>query len=67
MLNPNQYNLCDQNATFDLSLTGLIYWLREFPLSAVANRFELRCQLKQLFFVLQHLALLGESEERCKV
>ena len=26
----------------------LIYWLREFPLSAVTNRFELRCQLKQL-------------------
>ena len=25
-----------------------IYWLREFLLSAVANRFELRCQLKQL-------------------
>ena len=26
----------------------LIYWLREFLLSAVANRFEFRCQLNQL-------------------
>ena len=26
----------------------LINWLIEFPSSAVANRFELRCQLKQL-------------------
>ena len=26
----------------------LIYWLKEFPLSAAANHFELRCQLKQL-------------------
>ena len=24
------------------------YWLREFPLSAVANLFEFRCQQKQL-------------------
>ena len=29
----------------------LIYWLREFPLSAVTNRFELRCQLKQLLLL----------------
>ena len=28
----------------------LIYWLREFPLSAV-NRFELRCQLKKLLLL----------------
>ena len=26
----------------------LNYWLREFPLSALANRFELRCEPKQL-------------------
>ena len=26
----------------------LNYWLREFPLSAFANRFELRCEPKQL-------------------
>ena len=26
----------------------VIYWLREFPLYAVADRFELKCQLKQL-------------------
>ena len=34
-------------ATFT-ALFVLIYWLREFPLSAVANSFEQRCQLKQL-------------------
>ena len=33
-------------ATF-AAVFDLIYWLRELPLSAVANRFELRCQLKQ--------------------
>ena len=29
------------------SVFVLTYWLRKFPLSAVANRFELRCQSKQ--------------------
>ena len=29
----------------------LIYGLREFPLSAVTNRFELRCKLKQLLLL----------------
>ena len=31
----------------------LIFWLREFPLLAVANRFEVGCQFKDplLFFV----------------
>ena len=36
----------------------LIYRLREWPLSAVTNRFELRCQLKQFFsfhFILNYL------------
>ena len=28
---------------------ALIYWLREFPLTAVANRIELRCKSKELF------------------
>ena len=29
----------------------LTYWSTEFPLSAVTNRFELRCQLKQLMLL----------------
>ena len=29
----------------------LNYWLKEFPLSAFSNRFELRCQLKQLLLL----------------
>ena len=30
---------------------NLIDWLREFPLSAVANNFEWRCQLEQLLLL----------------
>ena len=30
---------------------ALINWLREFPLSAVTNCFEMRCQLKQLLLL----------------
>ena len=35
------------------AVVALIYWFEEFPLSAVANRFELRlrCQLKQLLLL----------------
>ena len=29
----------------------LNYWLREFPLSVFANRFELRCEPKQLMLL----------------
>ena len=35
----------DVRATF-AAVFVLIYWLRGYRLSAVANRFELRCQLK---------------------
>ena len=42
----------------DAAVLVLIYRLREFPLSAATYRFELRCQLKQLFgIVLQNLSL----------
>ena len=38
----------------------LIYWLTEFSLSAVGNRFELRCQSKANdAIVLQNLLLLA--------
>ena len=33
------------------SVSVLIYKLREFPLSAAANRFELRCHLKHLLLL----------------
>ena len=43
----------------------LIYWLREFPLSAVANHFELKCQSRAtVAIVLQNLSLFfGYQEE----
>ena len=38
----------------------LIYRLREFPLPAVANRFELRCQSKiTIAIVIQNLSLFS--------
>ena len=46
-------------ATF-AALFVLNYWLREFLLSAIANRFELRCQSKAtVAIVLQNLSLLN--------
>ena len=42
-------------ACFDMN-----YWLREFPLSTIANRFELRCQSKATHaIVLQNLSLFS--------
>ena len=34
-----------------MAMFVLIYWLREFPLSAVTNRFELSSLLKQLLLL----------------
>ena len=48
-------------ATF-AAIFVLIYRLRQFPLSAVNNRLELRCQLKQLLLsYLQNLLLFALS------
>ena len=44
-------------ATF-VAVFVLIYWLREFPLFAVPNRFELMCQFKvTVAIVIQNLSL----------
>ena len=42
----------------------LSYWLSEFLLSAFANRFELRCEPKQLMlFILQNMPLFVRDRE----
>ena len=41
----------------------LIYWFREFPLSAVADRFELRCQLKQLLLLFRKIFPCSRSNQ----
>ena len=51
----------DFRATF-AAVFDLIYWFREFPLSAVANRCELRCQSRATnAIVLQKLSLLSQD------
>ena len=51
-LRPHQVRVCCTGfrATLRLCLC-LNCWLREFPLSVFANRFELRCELKQLMLL----------------
>ena len=41
----------------------LIYWLREFPLAAVTNRFELRCQLSNCCYYITKSVLVYPTAE----
>ena len=56
------------------AILALIYCLREFPLSSIANRFEFRCQLKQLLLLYYsgtsingHLCTTDTSEQRINI
>ena len=39
----------------------LNYWLREFLLSTIANRFEMRCESKQLMLLCAKSALVSDT------
>ena len=48
---PRMHNKREKLPGFQRNFAALFvlnYWLREFPLSAIANLFELKCQQKQL-------------------
>ena len=44
----------------------LNFWLREFLLSAFANRFELRCEPKQLMLLVAKSALVVQMRSSVK-
>ena len=45
----------------------MIHWLREFPLSAVTNRFELRCELKQRLLLYYKSVLVHRLLYKCVI
>ena len=48
---PQQVRVCTTGFGATFAAVFLNYWLREFLLSAFANRFELRCEPKQLMLL----------------